>query len=228
MAHITFQVVEGLEAGRVFRNLSTPLTIGREEDNDIQLNDERISRFHAKVQEDAGRIILTDLDSTNGTRVNGHPIRLRVLRSGDLVMVGRCVLLMGGPEELKKLKERLRQLPETRNAELESMTEASGQIADASDLSLAFPDGPPPLPGQLTPLQTAELSDLLEYLRTELLSLLTLPTDEIHTSEGDFIRVSRDVWQGLESLAPDLARMLNQLTNGEDPGAAGSLQQPQK
>lgn len=216
MAQLTFQVVEGLEAGRVFSSLSTPLTIGREEDNDIQLNDERVSRFHAKVQEDGGRIILTDLESTNGTRVNGHPIRLRVLRTGDLIMIGRCVLLLGGPEELEKLRERLRRSPETRQESQESATEAYGAALEASDLNLAFPGGPPPLPSHLTPVQTAELGDVLEYLRTELLSLMSLPVDEFHTSEGEFVRVDQKVWQGMESLIPELARMLNQLTNSED------------
>jgi len=216
MAQITFQVVEGLEAGRVFQNLSTPLTIGREEDNDIQLNDERISRFHAKVQEDGGRIILTDLESTNGTRVNGHPIRLRVLRNGDLIMIGRCVLLMGGPEELQKLRERLRHAPETREAAFESATQAFGPFLEASDLNQAFPGGIPPLPANLSTVQRAELGDLLEYLRTELVSLMSLPTAEFHTSEGEFIRVDHRVWQGLESLIPDLSRLHHRLMNTDE------------
>ena len=55
----------------MFHNLATPITIGREEGNLVQLNDERISRFHVKIQEDDGRLVVTDLDSTNGTRVNG-------------------------------------------------------------------------------------------------------------------------------------------------------------
>lgn len=216
MAYITFQIVEGLEAGRVFRNLSTPLTIGREDDNDIQLNDERISRFHAKVQEDAGRLILTDLDSTNGTRVNGHPIRLRVLRAGDLVMVGRCVLLLGGPEELKKLRARLQELGNASLNEIESSTHGGESAIDASDLAVAFPNGAPPLPSQLTPLQRAELVDVLDFYRTEMLRLLSQPSDEIHTREGEFVRIERDAWQGLGLLIPELARMLNDLTNCEE------------
>ena len=86
MATVTMQVLEGFEAGRLYCDLHTPITIGREEDNDIRLNDDRVSRFHAKIQEDAGRVILTDLDSTNGTRVNGHPVRMRVLQLGDQIL----------------------------------------------------------------------------------------------------------------------------------------------
>ena len=100
MAEVTFQVLEGMERGRIFADLSTPLTIGREEDNGIQLNDERVSRFHLKIQEDAGRVILTDLESTNGTRVNGVPSQLRVLQIGDLISIGRCLLVYGSPAKI--------------------------------------------------------------------------------------------------------------------------------
>src|SRR5262249_23221861 len=48
MTKVTFQVLEGIDKGRVFRDLTTPVTIGREEGNLLRLNDERVSRFHAK------------------------------------------------------------------------------------------------------------------------------------------------------------------------------------
>src|SRR5438132_1414374 len=69
---VTFQVVDGVDKGRVFRGLPVPLTIGREEGNILRLNDERVSRFHAKVQQDGNDLILTDLESTHVTRVNRH------------------------------------------------------------------------------------------------------------------------------------------------------------
>ncbi len=103
MAQITLQVLEGLERGVTFRDLATPITIGREDENSVRLNDERVSRFHAKVQEDGGRVILTDLESTNGTRVNGRPISARVLRPGDQISVGRCLLAYGDRDELDRL-----------------------------------------------------------------------------------------------------------------------------
>src|SRR5690348_221696 len=46
-AKLTFQVLEGVDKGRVFRELPTPITIGREEGNILRLNDERVSRYHA-------------------------------------------------------------------------------------------------------------------------------------------------------------------------------------
>src|SRR5437879_6335941 len=97
---VTFQVLEGVDKGRIFRELPIPVTIGREEGNLLRLNDERVSRFHAKVQQEDGDIILTDLESTNGTRVNGSPVQIRRLRAGDQISIGRSMLLFGTLEEI--------------------------------------------------------------------------------------------------------------------------------
>ena len=100
MAMVTLQVLDGADRGRVFEDLATPITIGREEGNTIQLNDERVSRFHLKIQEDQGRVVLTDLQSTNGTKVNGEDMQLRILRFGDMITVGRSVLLFGSRDQI--------------------------------------------------------------------------------------------------------------------------------
>src|ERR1051325_9719857 len=101
MPTVTFQVLEGIDKGRVFRDLSTPVTIGREEGNILRLNDERVSRYHAKVQFDNGEIILTDLESPNGPRVNGNVVQIRRLRAGDQIGVGRSILLFGSEQEIQ-------------------------------------------------------------------------------------------------------------------------------
>ena len=100
MATITLRVLDGADRGRVFEALLPPITIGREEGNLVQLNDDRVSRFHVKIQEDNRQLVLTDLESTNGTRVNGEDIQLRILRHGDLITVGRSVLLFGSRDEI--------------------------------------------------------------------------------------------------------------------------------
>ena len=95
MRTVTFLVLEGVDKGRVFRDLPIPVTIGREEGNALRLNDERVSRYHAKVQVEDNDIILTDLDSINETRVNGTAIQIRRLRPGDQMSIGRSMLLFG-------------------------------------------------------------------------------------------------------------------------------------
>lgn len=111
MALVTLQLIEGLERGRVYLDLPTPVTLGREDENTIRLNDERVSRFHAKIQEDGGKVILTDLDSTNGTRVNGHPVQMRVLQLGDQLSIGRCLLIYGSRDEITRRARELLNRP---------------------------------------------------------------------------------------------------------------------
>src|SRR5262245_60146729 len=126
MANVTFQVLEGVDKGRTFRELPTPVTIGREEGNLLRLNDERVSRFHAKVQVDNEDFILTDLESTNGTRVNGTVVQIRRLRHGDRVSIGRSLLLFGSNEEI---------------AARVATLEGQGDFAEEGEEALA-PEGP--------------------------------------------------------------------------------------
>src|ERR1700741_4438351 len=101
MPAVTFQIIEGIDKGRIFREMPTPVTIGREEGNVLRLNDERVSRFHAKIQFDNNEIIITDLESTNGTRVNGNVVQIRRLQAGDRIGVGRSLLLFGSEAEMR-------------------------------------------------------------------------------------------------------------------------------
>ncbi len=109
MADVTLRVLDGADRGRVYERLPTPVTIGREEGNIVQLNDERISRYHIKIQEDGGKLVLTDLESTNGTRVNGEDVQLRILRFGDVIAVGRSVLLYGTKDQIVGRLDELRE-----------------------------------------------------------------------------------------------------------------------
>ncbi len=91
MALVTLRALDGADRGRVFESIPTPVSVGREEGNSVQLNDERVSRFHFKIQEDEEKVVLTDLESTNGTKVNGESVKLWILRHGDVVSDPRKV-----------------------------------------------------------------------------------------------------------------------------------------
>ncbi len=65
------------------------LTIGREEDNDVWLDDEMASRYHAELAWDEGRVFITDCDSLNGVLLNGKRIRgSAVMEQGALLEIG--------------------------------------------------------------------------------------------------------------------------------------------
>ena len=71
-----------------------PLAIGRATDNDLVLQDPRASRHHARLQARRGTLVLSDLGSTNGTRVNGMTVGEVVLGAGDRIQVGDTVLIV--------------------------------------------------------------------------------------------------------------------------------------
>ena len=82
------QMVVGSELDRQFP-LQGVMYVGREVDNDIQVNDPRISRRHARLRTDGSRVTVADLGSTNGTLVNDVPISGEyVLHDGDLIRMG--------------------------------------------------------------------------------------------------------------------------------------------
>jgi hypothetical protein len=70
------------------------LTIGRAEKNGLVLADGRASRQHARLTARDGLLILADLDSTNGTRVNGQPIRELAVGAGDQILIGDSTLIV--------------------------------------------------------------------------------------------------------------------------------------
>jgi pSer/pThr/pTyr-binding forkhead associated (FHA) protein len=79
--------------GMCFELASAETLIGRNPGTDITLLDDGISREHAIIlyDEEADSYSLEDLQSTNGTQVNGKRVRSVTLASGDEVQVGRTV-----------------------------------------------------------------------------------------------------------------------------------------
>jgi hypothetical protein len=71
---------------------SDVITIGRMAECDVTLADKGASRRHAQIRVKDGRYTLTDLGSTNGTRVNGQTIQLRDLADGDRITIGTTTL----------------------------------------------------------------------------------------------------------------------------------------
>jgi hypothetical protein len=72
---------------------SDPLVIGRLPECGVVLQDSNVSRRHAELRRIGEGVVLTDLGSTNGTRVNGTTIREQILTSGDEVSVGSTRLI---------------------------------------------------------------------------------------------------------------------------------------
>jgi pSer/pThr/pTyr-binding forkhead associated (FHA) protein len=225
MARITLQVLDGADRGRVFDGLATPVTIGREEGNSIQLNDERVSRFHLKIQEDQDKVVLTDLESTNGTKVNGEEIQLRILRFGDVITLGRSVLLFGSRDEIAQRLARLRGGEPVSAGTIGPEDAAASAYAGSLDFEVGCGDessprtpmhtlSAPELPDRLSPGQAAQLAEVLEFLHIRIRHLLSTVSVDAQAE-----RVSLDTrrWQGLLDLQARLAAYIRQIGEpGED------------
>ena len=87
-------VVRGRDQGRHFQLSQAVLRLGREAGSDIQLFDSEASRTHAEVRaQQDGSWELQDLNSSNGTRVNGEVVARQTLRSGDRVEIGDTLMI---------------------------------------------------------------------------------------------------------------------------------------
>jgi diguanylate cyclase (GGDEF)-like protein len=92
-------VIYGADIGRRIELSAAALTIGRSSRCDLQLDEESVSRQHARIEADAGAVYrISDLGSTNGTYVNDVPQKTTALRHGDQIQIGRSILkfLAGG------------------------------------------------------------------------------------------------------------------------------------
>jgi pSer/pThr/pTyr-binding forkhead associated (FHA) protein len=217
MTGITIRVLDGADRGRVFQNLSPPITIGREEGNTIQLNDERVSRYHVKIQEDHDRLVITDLESTNGSKVNNEDVQLRILRFGDMIQLGRSVLLIGSREQIAQRLSRLRDGDGDGAADPEQIDKAS-QISSL-DFELNWSEDadlqatihalePPELPERLTPGQAAQLAELLEFLHLRLRNLISSARTD---SKSNKVSLDLRQWQSLIDLQSRLAEYLREV-----------------
>ena len=193
MQYLTLRVIHGTDRGRTFHELKTPITIGREDGNVVQLNDERVSRYHVKIQEDDGNLVVTDLDSTNGTRVNGAACSLKLLKQGDTIAVGRTTLVVGN-----RVNETI---PKNDDDELSPIDESTGiqgdgSVSVASNLSL---------PRGLKPGQQAELRELLDGIHAANASVID--DAGVHSAEG-IVKISEKAWTKLINMQADIASLI--------------------
>ena len=65
-----------------------PFRIGRSSDNTLTLREKSVSRAHATIQLESGGLFLTDLNSTQGTFVNGVQVKRQRIKAGDVISFG--------------------------------------------------------------------------------------------------------------------------------------------
>lgn len=73
---------------------SRPVTIGRAPDNDIPIDNLAVSNYHARVYPEAGRLVLEDMGSLNGTFLNEQRVERAALRDGDAIQIGKHLIVV--------------------------------------------------------------------------------------------------------------------------------------
>ncbi|MCH2179005.1 MAG: FHA domain-containing protein [Mariniblastus sp.] len=215
MKPITLRVLDGADRGRIFENLHAPISIGREEGNSIQLNDERVSRFHLKIQQDHEELVLTDLQSTNGTKVNNEEVQLRILRHGDMISLGRSTIVFGTRSQIN---HRMDQLGQSGGGKQEVVRKISSDVSvnnwqEDPNYQLALLEiDPPRLPERLSPGQAAQLSELLEYLQIHFRRVLS----EVEVDpRNQRVELNREEWQRVIDLHARVAEYLKAIGQPE-------------
>lgn len=94
-------VLQGPDKGRTYQTLDEPAVIGRSSDQ-IPLADNSASRRHAEIRPANGAWVLADLNSANGTYLNGQRIVTPAeLHHGDQIKVGSTLLVFSGQEDVE-------------------------------------------------------------------------------------------------------------------------------
>jgi pSer/pThr/pTyr-binding forkhead associated (FHA) protein len=221
MTPITLRVIDGSDRGKVYDDLPVPITIGREEGNSIQLNDDRISRFHLKIQRDHDDIVLTDLGSTNGSKVNNEEVQLRILRHGDLITLGRSTILFGNRKQISERMEKLapssaghmeREAGSSNHDLSDSSSEAlnlKGKLKEDPQYQLSLLElDPPKLPERLSPGQAAKLAEMVEFLHLQIRSIIS--NAEFDRS-SNCVQLTAKQWQKVVSTQAWLSEYLRNI-----------------
>lgn len=86
-------IKHGLERGKDFKIQKEETKIGRDEENDIVFPHPTVSRFHAKIIREGENYFIEDLNSANGTFVNGIKVQRELLHDNDILQFGDIVCI---------------------------------------------------------------------------------------------------------------------------------------
>ena len=92
-------VIRGNDQGTRFELEEAILRLGRDKSSAIHVHDTEVSRHHAEFRRTHRDYTISDLNSSNGTFVNGKRVHQHLLASGDQVQVGATLMLYTGPSE---------------------------------------------------------------------------------------------------------------------------------
>ncbi|MCC7473948.1 MAG: FHA domain-containing protein [Pirellulales bacterium] len=207
-------VIQGRDQGTRFQLDGATITLGRGTTNAVQLHDTEVSREHAEFRRRGDVFVIRDLNSSNGTFVNGRSINEQELASGDQVQLGRTLLLFTGVTEgrAEDLADKINIVGRPEEGDASRIVHAMHQSEGSEILSL--PDSE-----SSSPWLARARSNLQIMYRTALAVSHTLDIDQLITRIMEMIFEWVDADRGcimlkdLESgqLVPKVRRHRNEL-----------------
>ncbi len=189
-------VVKGKRVGSGYLLLDLPVSIGRREATIVpDPKDQSISRLHASILHDEGALWIVDNGSTNGTLVNGNPIKRHALKAGDRIEIGGTELAFIRPMQEADSD------PLYHRAYLDKLTKAFNRTRFKQKLAQAFAEAElfsSPFGLLFITVDQfkkadeehgAEFTDRLLIELTELLSSLLLEDQELYRYESNMFAV---------------------------------------
>jgi pSer/pThr/pTyr-binding forkhead associated (FHA) protein len=137
------------------------IVIGRGGELDIVLVEDMVSRKHAKITTQQGKVVIQDLGSTNGTFVNGEKIKRFRLKEGDRVLIGTSILKLISSADAQQDNSRFTR--EELNASLDALGKRQANKADVTSGNLEDL----PLPDILTLMSTGKKTGVLAVRNDE-------------------------------------------------------------
>jgi signal transduction histidine kinase/pSer/pThr/pTyr-binding forkhead associated (FHA) protein len=167
-------VIQGRDQGTRFRLDSETITLGRGVSNEVQLHDTEISREHAEIKRRGSAMFIRDLGSSNGTFVNGQPVKEHELKTGEQLQLGRTLLLYTGVSEDRRedLADKINIVPRYEDEDESRIVHAMHQ-SEGSEI-LALPDNE-----TSSPWLARARSNLQIMYRTALAVSHTLDIDQL-------------------------------------------------
>jgi hypothetical protein len=127
------------------------LTIGRRPGHTLQITDSSVSGNHAELRVVGGQVLLKDLGSTNGTRVEGQRVQEQRLQPGERLQFGSVELFFGADESADSDDEIQLELEEEPTAPVRAAAPAARSLTRPAPESAALPATPSPRPADALP-----------------------------------------------------------------------------
>ncbi len=180
---------------------SRPITIGRAPDNDIPIDNLAVSNYHARVYMEAGRLVVEDLDSLNGTFLNDLRIERAALKDGDAILIGKHHIYVDAQHDAALAVDSWRKTPAPKVDE--TVVLDTKERREMLQQAVAVGERSQPAPGRVRVPMLAVLSGKTDQREYQLAGKLTV----IGKSEMATVRLRG--W-----FAPQVAAQINRRDDG--------------